>query len=100
MSRTYRKRYKTDWLFKESVFDDCTYYAEHKKITFGSPEHKKLIARYRSDHSAGRFNAPKWFRKMLNQEFRSKNKMILRNLDSDVDPVFVKHRKNANWEWW
>jgi len=100
MSKTIRrKNHRPKWLYTESGFKKVYYY-QYRGIKFNSKKYKKLIAIYHSDGEKI-MNAPKWFRKTLNQDFRNKNKMILKKCQMhDIEPVFVKYRKNANWLWW
>ena len=47
------------------------------------------------------YNAPKWYRKLLNQEQRSKQKRILYqiiNVNGDLN--FEDNYKDASWRYW
>jgi hypothetical protein len=46
-------------------------------------------------------NAPAWFRRMLNAQFRTRQKAALHAAIADgADDVTPVRAKVANWEWW
>lgn len=106
MSRTYRRKnvkcsHKNPWGTSYGWTWEWNGHFVYKRRLEGK-EFKKDKALYHADHCAGYFNAPKWFRKELNQTRRAKNKEILSRAirECNDEPMFIPDKNMANWEWW
>jgi hypothetical protein len=44
-------------------------------------------------------HAPSDHRKCVNRTFRAKNSQVMRNLDKVDDPLFYKHIKDMDWDY-
>jgi hypothetical protein len=98
MSRTYRKReFPQRYIFSRKEFDN----SETAKKRFGTYE--KYLVWINKDHPPGFRNAPKFFRRILNQKKRAKAEQEIKNwythkdIDSDIEVPC--NRNDANWFW-
>lgn len=96
MSRTFRK--KKQQRSDRSVNEK---YVGGRFITLTGKDLMRQLHKEFGDAHSGKRNAPKWFRKLLNDEFDAKCRQALYNARTDLtdNVVFPVKKGDRNWEW-
>ena len=105
MSRTYRRHgqhHDYRWVLCNREW--INHVLVSVPIDARAKERRRAVARFHSDaESTVHSSAPHWYRRFFDNRLRTLNFRQLRRWieDHDYDPVFlVRHRHNANWNWW
>jgi len=93
------------WITHEYVnlLEEVPYGAQWCYVPRTGKELAKSKADFHSDKVPGRRNAPKWFRKSLDRSKRAKDKAELTKINKTGvydEYVFLRRRKDMNWEWY
>jgi|GEM_PF-893341 len=107
MSRTIRRKhadFNYYWTLRDYVYDEEAGHWKRQSIDRHSPEGKKLLAKYHSDHGFGDYAhacPPRWYRRLRNKTSTMREKQHvakwMKNPDYEV-PKFVRV-SDASWFW-
>ena len=104
MSRTYRRRNRTDeyrWVLREWTFGPV---AGFRLIDRHTAEGRRAIARFHSDSTITMSSAaPHWYRRVFNKKLRTFDEREVRRwiTNLDYEPLTRgRHRHDANWSYW
>ena len=105
MSRTYRRKGKVDTDYEWSVtqnlkFSEVTGHFEWTDLE--GDELSKALAKYHSDAWCSYYSAPFIFRRIVNKNFRIKNKAVLSKINKQgnyEEYSFIPFRKTVIYEW-
>jgi hypothetical protein len=109
MSRTYRRKNQNHdyrWVLRDYarvVESDSRLMFVAVNISANSPEGKKQLAKYHSDHGSVYGQAPRHFRKLFKRRQRMKHRIEIGHwLKNSEYPVQCdsRTRHSATWAWW